>query len=96
MFDSHRGHAMMRGWYPLIIAIAYRIAYAPVAQTEEHILCKNVVLVQLHSGAVLLFIFVQINDKLFYFVYSNEIHFDWKEREADLFGRNSTKETYDL
>jgi hypothetical protein len=51
---------MMRGWYPLIIAHSY---YAPVAQTEEHILSKNVVLVQLHSGADLLFIFVQINDK---------------------------------
>ena len=37
------GIAIISEWYSLIIA--------PVAQTEEHLLSKEVVLVQLHSGA---------------------------------------------
>ena len=49
------GIAMINESYSLIIATTARmlfVAYAPVAQTEERILSKNEVLVQLHSGAV--------------------------------------------
>ena len=55
MFDSHRGHSYDKyilytydSYYSFITVVAY----APVAQTEECILSKNEVLVQLHSGAV--------------------------------------------